>query len=233
MEKGQRKDSDSNINLLDWASMHYKEEELQEVFLNMDKALQYLHNHNYCIAVFYPTHIEILHDQPEYIYFKDITEMPFDEAERASIIKQDIFRSALIQIGIYSNTLKYINPDFLKENFDNFAQFLPEDDRPYYRGVVQRGASIYLSEFAAEKGRRKLEELERELGDGASSEKGQARTLTSGHNIGISPVTNDKINDQIYGLNRKNEAAFVSNVLSIMLLLATIFLFVVLGLIFL
>ena len=76
------------------------------------------------------------------------------------MIKEDIFNSSLIQVGIYSKSLKYLNPEFLKENFDDFPQFIPQGDVPYYRGVIQRGASVYFCEFALEKRKRDLEDLE-------------------------------------------------------------------------
>ena len=62
--------------------------------------------------------------------------------------------------------MKYLNPDFVKENFDEFAQFIPSGDVPYYRGVIQRGASVYFCEFALEKRNRDLADLEKQLGEG-------------------------------------------------------------------
>lgn len=198
-----------SITLADWVSSHPSEEDLRTVFLNMDRALKYIHEHGYCIEVFYPTEIEILENEKDHIQFKRLLELSKDSELRRNMIKEDIFNSSLIQIGIYSNSLKYLNPDFVKENFDEFAQFIPGGDVPYYRGVVQRGASVYFCEFALEKRNRDLEALEKELGEGEG--KGRQLMKENGHNAGVGSITNDKVNDEIYSqINGLRDAAFIN-----------------------
>ena len=125
------------------------------------------------------------------------------------MIKEDIFNSSLVQIGIYSNSLKYLKPEFVKENFDSFQQFIPSGDVPYYRGVIQRGAAVYFCEFAIEKSNRDLQDLERQLGEGGGD--GKALIKSSGKNIGIEAITNDKINDSIYSqINGLKDSAFIN-----------------------
>ena len=219
--------------LAEWISQHPSQEEMQEVFLNMDRALKYIHEHGYCVKVFYPSAIYVLDNEPNHIWFSELIKMPSEEYEKKEIIREDIFASSFIQVGLYSKTLKHLSPDFLKNNFDEFTIYLPSDDASYYRGVIQRGASIYYSEFAEEKGKRQLKELESQLDEGGN-DKGKTMSLTSNHNIGVRPVSNDSINDQIYRqFNKMNDSAFISSVLSIVLLLTTLFLFIILGLIFL
>ena len=225
--------SDEEDTLAEWIVQHPTQEEMQEVFLNMDRALKYLHEHNYCVKVFYPSVISVLDNKPDHIWFKELMEMPNEEYEKKEIIREDIFSSAFIQIGIYSKTLKHLTPDFLRNNFDEFTIYLPSDDVSYYRGIIQRGASIYYSEYAEEKSKRQLKELESQIDEGGN-DKGKSMQLSSNHNIGISPISNDSINDKIYRqLNKMDDSAFISSVLSITLLLATIFLFIIIGLIFL
>lgn len=225
--------SEEEDTLAEWIVQHPTQEEMQEVFLNMDRALKYLHEHNYCVKVFYPSTISVLNNKSDHIWFKELMEMPNEEYEKKEIIREDIFSSAFIQIGIYSKTLKHLTPDFLRNNFDEFTIYLPSDDVSYYRGIIQRGASIYYSEYAEEKSKRQLKELEAQIDEGGS-DKGKAMQLSSNHNIGISPISNDSINDKIYRqLNKMDDSAFISSVLSITLLLATIFLFIIIGLIFL
>lgn len=140
-----------SISLAEWLSNHPSEEEIRTVFLNMDRALKYIHDHGYCIEVFYPTEIQILGNEIDHIQFKKLLELSKDIDRRRQMIKEDIFNSSLVQIGIYSNSLKYLKPEFVKENFDSFAQFIPSGDVPYYRGVIQRGAAVYFCEFADRK----------------------------------------------------------------------------------
>ena len=193
--------------LLEWISMHHREEDMREIFLNMDIALKYIHDHGYCIEVFYPSKIEVLDEMVDHIQFDNLMELPNDPLMRKDMIKEDIFNSALIQIGIYTNTLRSLTPDFLRDNFDEIARFIPEGDVPYYRGVIQRGASVYLSEYAFEKMGRDLEQLDRQISE---AEGGRALQKTSGVSLGVESLSNDQINDDIYRqINGLNDVAFI------------------------
>ena len=203
LNKQDRKSSIESTTLDQWVQTHYSEEELRSIFLNMDRALKYIHDHGYCIEVFYPTEIEILNNEDDYIKFNKLIELSSDSSIRKEMIREDIFNSSLIQIGIYSRSLKYLSPSFLKENFDDFSQFIPQGDIPYYRGVIQRDASVYFCEYALEKRNRDLEELEKELG-----EEGQKTMLKTPQS---EDITNNKINDQIYRqINGMRDAAFIN-----------------------
>lgn len=191
-----------SVSLRSWIGSFRSEDEMQEIFLNMDRALKYIHEHGYCVKTFDPARIEILNNSLNCIRFSELMEMPMDSFERKKIIKEDIYNSSFIQIGLYTRCLSYLKRDFLKSNFDGFATFLPADDVPYYRGVVERGASVYLSEYVTERTKRDLANLEKELGN-------------EGVNVSL-PVNpddiNDKINDVIYkNINTKrNDAAFAT-----------------------
>ncbi len=198
-----------SISLADWLNSHPSEDDIRTVFLNMDRALKYIHDHGYCIEVFFPTEIEILNNEIDHIQFNKLIELSKDLDRRRQMIKEDIFNSSLVQIGIYSNSLKYLNPDFVKENFDSFAQFLPSGDVPYYRGVVQRGATVYFCEFAVERRNRDLDNLEKELGEAGGN--GKALVKNSGRIIGVETINNDKINDSIYRqINGFRDSAFIN-----------------------
>ena len=217
------------ILLDDWIRIHSSEEELRSLFLNLDLALKYIHEHGYCVEVFYPSFIEILDQKPDHIRFRKLMELSKDSIRRREMIKEDIFHSSLIQIGIYSNSLKYLKPDFLRENFDSFVQFLPSDDVPYYRGVVQRGAGVYLSEYMEEKRNRDLHQMESQLDEGGNSNHRQL-TKTNGKNVGIGPITNDKINDSIYRqINGLNDSAFVHALIIPTMVFLALFLFALLS----
>lgn len=196
--------------LLEWVGEHHTEDEMREVFLNMDVALKYIHDHGYCIEVFYPTHISVLNDQPDHIQFDDLVELAEDPITRKNMIKEDIFNSSLVQIGLYTNTYKSLTPEFLRSNFDEIARFIPEGDVPYYRGVVQRGASVYFNEYALEKMNRDLEQLDQQVRE---SEGGMALQKTNVIHE-TEPINNDKINDSIYKqINGLRDVAFISYLL--------------------
>ena len=196
-----KNNSVESVTLSEWISNHHSEDELRSIFLNMDRALKYIHEHEYCIDVFYPTEIYVLNNNDNYIQFRKLVELSKDGNIAREMIKEDIFRSALIQIGIYTNSLNYINPNFVKENFDSFSQFMPNSDVPYYRGVIQRGASVYYCEYIEEKSKKDIEDLERELGE---KEKPAEIARTT-------DITNKKVNDLIYRqINGISEAAFTN-----------------------
>ena len=208
------KDNYESIPLDFWITNHPSEDDIRTVFLNMDIALKYIHDHGYCVEVFYPSEIIILNNQLDHIQFKKLIELSKDPSIRQNMIKEDIFNSALIQIGLYfysdglglsvNEILTHLKPDILRDNFDSYSQVVPAGDIPYYRGVVLRGASVYFSEFAAEKRNRDLKELERQLeADGNGSDKTLIMTPK--------PPSNDRINDNIYKqINGLKDAAFIS-----------------------
>lgn len=203
------KKDDNSISLDRWILEHNGEDELKDVFLNMDVALKYIHEHGYCVEVFYPSMIEILNNSINQIQFTKLMPLPKDGNEKINIIREDLFNSSFVQIGIYSNSLNSLNPDFLRNNFDSFVKFIPNDIVPYYRGVVQRGASVYLCDYIAEKNKRDLEHLEVELA-GEGQEIGKQMVKDNGHNIGIEPLSNNKINDRIYQqINNLKDSAFI------------------------
>lgn len=190
-----------SVTLLEWINSHHSEDEMRSVFLNMDRALKYIHDHGYCIDVFYPTEINVLNNDDKYIQFKKLVELSKDSEIAREMKKEDIFRSSVIQIGLYTNSLNYLNPEFLKENFDSFAEFIPSGDVPYYRGVVQRGASVYYCEYMLEKDKRDLEDLKKQFGEDKDNDKEPAFVLT----------INKKENDLIYRqINGMDEAAFLN-----------------------
>ena len=107
-------------------------------------------------------------------------------------------------MGLSINTILYnLKPEILKENFDAYSQVIPEGDTPYYRGIILRGATVYLCEFVQEKNNRELQELEKQLApdDQKNFEPAQIKKVPS----------NNKVNDNIYRqINGLRDAAFIS-----------------------
>ena len=206
-------DNYESIPLDLWIMNHPKEEDIRTVFINMDIALKYIHEHGYCIEVFYPSEIEILNNELDHIQFKKLIELSRDPAIKQQMIKEDLFNSALMQIGLYfysdglglsiNTILHNLKPEILKENFDAYSQVIPEGDTPYYRGIILRGATVYLCEFVQEKNNRELQELEKQLApdDQKNFEPAQIKKVPS----------NNKVNDNIYRqINGLRDAAFIS-----------------------
>ena len=71
--------------------------------------------------------------------------------------------------------------------------YLPEGDVPYYRGIIQRNANVYLCDFAVEKRNRDYRDLQKEL---AGDEKNiQFDELAP---VNDDELTNKEVNDIIY-----------------------------------
>ena len=213
------------VTLDQWVKSHPSEEDMREVFLNMDRALKYIHDHGYCIYQFHPSQIEVLENSADHINFRKLMELSSNPTKRKDMIREDIFNSSLIQLsfygGINAEKLFLFNPSFVKGHFEEFVQFIPNGDVPYYRGVIQRGASVYFCEYAVEKRNRDLMALEEQL-EGEKGVKNLTKSID--YNVDNGVMTNDKINDNIYKqINGLKDAAFVN-----LLLVPTIALVVIL-----
>ena len=217
-----------SASLDQWIRTHSTEEEMRELFLNMDRALKYIHDHDYCIQIFHPSEIEVLENSPDYINFKKLMELPNDVAKRKEMIKEDIFNSTLIQLSFYgainSEKIIYFEPAFVKEHFDDLTQFLPSGDVPYYRGVIQRGASVYFCEFALERRKRELIDLEKQLGEENND------SVSEIPEVDDSVITNDRVNDYIYRrINGLKDSAFVNILVVPTIALVIIFIYSVIA----
>lgn len=205
-----------NIKLSVWLRSFHSDDELREVFINMDLAMKYIHEKGYCIKSFDPKDIEILNNSLKQIKYNTLLEMPNNLYDKKELIKEDIYSSSFLQIGIYTKCLAYMNPSFLKENFDSFAIFLPSEDVAYYKGIVQRGASVYFSEYVVERKKRDLKVLEDEIGDTSNSnQRGRSLVKTNGRGYSNYDLVdqNITINESIYSQLNNKEAAFINYVI--------------------
>lgn len=219
------KDRADGITLEEWFQGLHDDDELREAFINMDLAMKFIHeNKDCCIKSFDPKEIRILNNSLKQIKFNTLLKMPKDDYDKKELVKEDIYSAAFLQIAAYMNNvstntyndhsitdfLANMKPDFLRQNFDSFTTFIPEKDVPYYRGVIQRGASVYFSSFVAEQKKRDLIALEKEVdgGMGQSSsntatntkQSGKSLIKSNGHWSGDSLIDdNSAINSRIYG----------------------------------
>ena len=182
------------------------EEELKEVFINQDKAMRYLHSQGFRVESFDPRSIDLVDGSKELIRFNKIHQMS-ERDNVDEIIREDILTDAFLQIGLYTHTLAHLSEGFLKEHYDEISQNLPSDVVPYYRGVVTRGAKVYLGDFLKEKSERDYNALKKELGEEV--------------------LTNKQINDMLYKellekkkIKRFSDFAFVHVLLLPTLMLA-------------
>ena len=203
----------SHITLRDWLINYYNSGDLGLLFANLDSAMKYIHNKGYCIRSFNPRDVEILNNSLNQIRFNSLMLMPDDFSSRKSVVREDINKLVFLQIGIYAKCLNSLSPAFLKKNFNDFATFLPEDIVPYYRGVVERDASVYLVDYLKEKRKRDLEALEKEVSGSNDKNSGGKKMIKSSSAASLIEYDsmNTKVNDSIYKqLSGISDAAFIS-----------------------
>lgn len=207
-----KKKSIDSITMQEWLSQHHSQEEYQTLFINMDLAMKYIHDQDYYIESFALDTIEILNHSVKQIKFNRLHEMPVDFSSQKNIVRENIFLSTVLQIGIYANCLPYFRGEaitYLKQNFGDFSIFLPEEDVPYYRGVIERGASVYFSSYVGERKKRDLNNLEKEVSDEGVG-KGKSLVKTNGTSISAEDLVPQNISElqTVYGNLSKKDAAF-------------------------
>ncbi|MBR4617841.1 MAG: hypothetical protein IKO49_00825 [Bacilli bacterium] len=142
--------------------------EMKKMFLSMDKKIKLYHEHNYVINSFRVQDIVIyqsIDNNGEIKYDTDFKEVVSSNESTNYTANDNIFYAACLAIGIYNNCLSYINPEnpvFLKNNFSLFAENMPLEVVPYYRGVIERGATVYLSEFIEAKEKQEIDRMRAE-----------------------------------------------------------------------
>ena len=74
-----------------------------------------------------------------------------------------------------------INHHFLKEHFDEFTVFLPEEDIPYYRGVIVNKARVYYASYIEERTKRMIQQEGENL---STSSQQRGNRLTKSTDVG-------------------------------------------------
>ena len=207
---------DKVMTLSEWLQKYHMQEDLQNLFVNMDIAMKYIHDQGFYIESFALDRIKLLNDSIRLIRFENLAPFPNDITQQKELVRNNIFLSAVLQIGVYANCIQYFNTDtmqFLKENFNQFSMFLPQEDVPYYKGVIERGASVYYSAFVGERKKRELKELDKQLSgvDGGVNSSGKVLVKSNGlAELSAEDLIphNEKENGVIYKDLSKKEAAF-------------------------
>ena len=199
------------MNILEWMKKIPSDEEKRELLLNLDIALKYLNDRGMMVTSFNPKDIEIVDN--------DIKQIMFNKVDRMNdsvdfVIKNNIYEEAKLALSVYLNYFDGFNDNFLKNNYDEFVFALPPDDTNYYKGIIVRGSSVYLSEFDLEKRKRDLSKLEEEV-------KGDSKSNDDIPNdmFGTMTLNNDSINNRLYSKIFKEGAYANTSIVPIGILL--------------
>ena len=201
------------MTLIEWLKSIRSEEEKRELLLNLDIALKYLNDRGIMVTSFNPNDIEIIDNNIKEIMFNKIDHM---KGSNDYIVRNNIYEEAKLALGVYLNYFDGFNDEFLKNNYDEFVFALPPDDVNYYKGIIVRGSSVYLSEFDLEKRKRDLSKLEEEV-------KGDSDSNDSSEMMELMAINNDSINNKLYSkIFREGAYANTSIVPTVVVLLGFI-----------
>lgn len=201
------------ITLNEWLQGYHTNEQLQDLFVNMDIAMKYIHNQGYYISSFALDRVALLNHSIRQIKFQNLEPLPYDISQKKNVVRDNIFMSSVLQIGLYAKCLQHFTMNTipsLKENFREFSIFLPPEDVPYYSGIIEKGASVYYSEYVGERKKRDLQNLEKEVSSNGGESRGKSLVKTNGNYTAEDFLPhNEEANEIIYASLAKKEAAFV------------------------
>ncbi len=177
------------ISLADWAPMHDSMDERREFLINADIALKYLNSNGMKVDSFDFNDIFIVDNNLREIKYNVISNVgSVTEAD----IKSNIYNEAKMALRLYLYPCDEIDDAFLKSHFTDFSFAFPTDDVPYYKGVFERGASVYFNEFDFQKRKMDLEKL-------GASVKSEDSDLMGDVDVSmLSKPNNDEYNKRIY-----------------------------------
>ena len=215
------------MKIRDWFRSEKNDEKMHKLFYNMSTTMKYIHSYDYYISSFNLSEIEI--NNPESltpIQYNHVEKL--EENESQEKINRNIYVLALMQVGAYTNTLDNLNEKFVKEHFNEFEMFLPEDTVPYLRGVIQRNSPVYYCDYVNERNKREVEKLENEIGEKDGSGNGLGMRQVKASSVGMAYA--DKETQKLYSSLDEKQAAFTGFLILplIMILIGIVFAYIIL-----
>ena len=208
--------------LREWLSSNQSTDRLRQLNYNMSNVMKDIHNRKVYIRTFNLGQISLDDENLYPIQFESIDKS--DDIERDK--KNNIYNLSFMFIGLHTGMLNDLNPQFLKDNFDQFAVFLPKEDVEYYSGIVTKGYRNYYSDY--------IDELRRtavEHNVGASNSASTNSNAKSNEMVKSKQFAKSTAVGRAYKELYENKAAFV-NYLIIPIIFIVIALVVVLILLF-
>lgn len=156
-------------SLVEWYNRYPKMDDVTNKFILMDRTLKYIHENGYYVTNFNPKNIMIgLNSSDNYIVYKNISPMSSDAK---NLEASNIYNLAFLELSIYANmleTIDYLKPQFVKEHFNEFKVFLPEDLANYYQRVLVSNGGGYLSDYVNSKNERLINDTAGALGNSSN-----------------------------------------------------------------
>ena len=166
--------------LEDYTKSYHNNDEYTRLFYVMDSTMKYIHGKGYYVINFNPKNIVVgvTNDNRDFVNFKSLDVMDDDITNK---INNNIYNLAFLEIGLLSETLDYLRPDFLKQNFSQFKIFIPENLVNYYQMIVVNGGHTYLCDYIEIKNKQEITKLNKALEEEGGSSKGRSYVKSTGH----------------------------------------------------
>lgn len=184
--------------------------EVEGIFINLDKQLKYLHSNGYCVNELNSD--SILLEQSKYTSSDNQSVFMFSSISRSNDIEKDyssnIIDLSKLAIGAYISTengfcdYSQLSTDYIKKYFGEISSYLPNPD--YFSDIIMRSELSYYSDF-----------IKKESGNSKSNSIQKAKTNEYG---------------KMYA--REDEAAFVQLVFYPVIIISIITVIAVLSKIF-
>ncbi len=164
----------------DYTKSYHNNDEYTRLFYVMDSTMKYLHDNGYYIINFNPKNIIVgLNDGTcNLVNFNSIDVIDDD---RTNKVNNNIYNLAFLEVGLLSETLNYLRPDFLKQNFSQFKIFIPDALVNYYQMILVNGGHHYLSEYLEIKNKQEITKLTKSLEEDGGSSRGRSYVKSTGH----------------------------------------------------
>lgn len=202
-------------SLVEWYNRYPKMDDVTNKFILMDRTLKYIHENGYYVTNFNPKNIMIgLNSSDNYIVYKNISPMSSDAK---NLEASNIYNLAFLELSIYANmleTIDYLKPQFVKEHFNEFKVFLPEDLANYYQRVLVSNGGGYLSDYVNSKNERLINDTAGALGNSSN------RKLVKSNGHYQSDDSKQVVPLEMFDKNNNNIGAFVSSFLLTFIVIA-------------
>lgn len=190
----------------EYTKTYHNNDEYTRLFYVMDSTMKYIHGKGYYVINFNPKNIVVgvTNNNEDYVNFKSIDVMDDDITNK---INNNIYNLAFLEIGLLSEMLDNLRPEFLKENYSQFKIFIPENLVNYYQMIVVNGGHTYLCDYIEIKNKQEITKLNKALEEEGG--RGRSKVYSTGRygneeekNVPMRLPNED---------NKDNIAAFVTN----------------------
>ena len=184
--------------LKDWVTSGQSINDLRQLNYNMSYVLKELNKNDVYVKTFNPREISF-DDQNLY-------PIEFSSIDVSNDIAKDrdnnIYNLSFLFVGLYSDMLDILKPEFLKENFEQFKPFLPPEDVSYFNGIVTKEYRVYYNDY--------IDEIKKQQANQQTDAKNSRTSSNSKAQTNLKKLTKSTAVGRAYAALYEQNGAFVS-----------------------